>query len=104
MERLKINDLLDDIKKTEMPLDDIAFLFLEINSCEVEKGKLNHYVSKFGFTSADLKKFKFTESKVSRCTEEGIVRHSLDQINKHLEEIRKILERNGLHYSRQDFR
>ena len=96
MERIRINDLLDAIKKTEMTLDEIAFLFLDISNYEVEKEKLDHYVSKFGFTSADLKKFKITESKVSRCTEEGIVRHSLEEISKRRKKIRETLEKYDL--------
>ena len=87
---------MDGIKKTEMPLDEIGFLFLEISSYEVEKKKLNHYVSKFGFTSADLKKFKITVSKVSRCTEEGIVRHSLEEISKYRKKILETLEKYDL--------
>ena len=104
MERLKINDLLDDIKKTEMSLDEIGFLFLEISSYEAEKGKLNHYVTKFGFTSADLKKFKVTEQKISRCTEEGIVRHSLEEISKYRKKIRETLEKYDLRQHMENFR
>ena len=104
MERIKINDLLDDIKKCQMSIEDITFFFHAILDYETDRKHLEYYVGRYALSSKDLEEIEKATTIPVNADGKWSAKRCLEKIKKDWQEIREYLYKYKLSYSEKDFR